>query len=372
MSGEPRVATAAELDGWDRRVVQAPGGHVYQSTVWAAQRARLGWTPLHVMLDDDHAALVLTRPWPLIGGASAYVPRGPISAGGTGALAAARVVALAGWLASRGVDVVASDAEIPAADGSYRDVLASAGFQPISEIQPSRHRMSLALARHTDDTAVLAGLAKSTRQRVNAAERDGIAVHRYDTAGWVGRQPLFERPGRTPDAALGEFATLLEGTGERRGFRFGPRQVFLDWWRAAHDAGMLIYLEATETTEATAGARALGGLILYRHGGRLSTVHSADAPGVRDTHPGVMHLLRWRAIQLAIREGCTEMDLGGVDVYPDHEEPREGDPTFGLYEHKRSFGATWVSMTGAQELTIRPWRYHLGRVTSAVVRGVRR
>ncbi len=324
--------------------------------------------------------MTTTRPWSSPGHGRSSVERARTchavrsAPGGPGALAAARVVALAGWLASRGVDVVASDAEIPAADGSYRDVLASAGFQPISEIQPSRHRMSLALARDTDDAAVLAGLAKSTRQRVNAAERDGIAVHRHDTAGWVGRQPLFERPGRTLDAALGEFATLLEGTGERRGFRFGPRQVFLDWWRAAHDAGMLVYLEATETTEATdAGDRGrLGGLILYRHGGRLSTVHSADAPGVRDTHPGVMHLLRWRAIQLAIREGCTEMDLGGVDVYPDHEEPREGDPTFGLYEHKRSFGATWVSMTGAQELTIRPWRYHLGRVTSAVVRGVRR
>ena len=44
-----------------------------------------------------------------------------------------------------------------------------------------------------------------------------------------------------------------------------------------------------------------------------------------------MHLLRWRAIQLAIREGCDEMDLGGVDVGPDHREPGEGDPMAGLY-----------------------------------------
>ena len=62
-----------------------------------------------------------------------------------------------------------------------------------------------------------------------------------------------------------------------------------------------------------------------------------------------MHLLRWRAIQLAIREGCTEMDLGGVDVGPEHREPGEGDPMAGLYEHKRSFGASWLEMTGAHE-----------------------
>ncbi|HET7494166.1 MAG TPA: GNAT family N-acetyltransferase, partial [Candidatus Limnocylindrales bacterium] len=153
------------------------------------------------------------------------------------------------------------------------------------------------------------------------------------------------------------------------GFRFGPRQVFLDWWTAAHAAGLLVYLEARDPVD---DARALGGLILYRHGGRLSTVHSADAPGVREAHPGVMHLLRWRAIQLAIREGCTEMDLGGVDTAPDHREPGEGDPMAGLYEHKRSFGASWVEMTGAHERVMRPMRYAIGRAAARVARLVGR
>ena len=43
------------------------------------------------------------------------------------------------------------------------------------------------------------------------------------------------------------------------------------------------------------------------------------------------------------------MDLGGVDVGPDHREPVKGDDMAGLYEHKRSFGATWVEMLGAHE-----------------------
>jgi lipid II:glycine glycyltransferase (peptidoglycan interpeptide bridge formation enzyme) len=81
-----------------------------------------------------------------------------------------------------------------------------------------------------------------------------------------------------------------------------------------------------------------------------------------------MHLLRWRAIQLAIREGRSEMDLGGVDIGPDHQEPAAGDPTAGLYEHKRSFGATWVGLVGAYEWIGHPWRYRVGRVTSAVAR----
>lgn len=362
----PREATEAELADWDRLTVQSPGGHVYQSRAWAEQRTRLGWRPLHVMLDADHAALVLLRPFPLVGGASAYVPRGPVVAPGEALdAAAARVAALGDWLADRGVDVVATDAEVPTADPAYGQALRAAGYQPIPEIQPSRHRVSLTLPAGSDDEAARAGLSKSTRQRIDKAEGEGVVLHRYDTAGWDGGEPLFLPPTRPLAEVLGGFATLLEGTGERRGFRFGPRDVFIDWWTAAHAAGLLVYLEARDVADPQ---RALGGLILYRHGERLSTVHSADAPGVRDTHPGVMHLLRWRAIQLAIREDRTEMDLGGVDIGPDHAEPAKGDPMAGLYEHKRSFGATWVEMTGAYERVIQPSRYAIGRVAARVAR----
>ncbi len=365
-----REATPAELLEWDRSTVHAPGGHVYQSMAWAEQRRRLGWQPLHVMLGDERGALVLLRPFPWVGGASAYVPRGPIvHPRDANDEIAARITALADWLGTRGVAVVATDAEIPAARTGVRDAVLRAGFHAIPEIQPSRHRVSLSLAIDTDDAAVRAGVTKSTRQRISAAERQAVVITRYDTAGWRGNHPLFVEPARPLSAALDQFAGLLERTGQRRGFRFGPKAVFVDWWTAAHAAGLLVYLEAHDDTEPD---RPLGGLILYRHGERLSTVHSADAPGTRDTHPGVMHLLRWRAIQLAIREGRTEMDLGGVDVGPDHREPLPGDPMAGLYEHKRSFGAAWVEMLGAHERIIRPWHYRMGRLTSRAARVVGR
>ena len=368
----PREATEQELADWDHRAVRSPGGHVYQSTVWAAQRTRLGWQPRFVMLDDEHPALVLLRSFPIVGGSSAYVPRGPIVDGGDvrdgGQVAADRVNALANWLVEAGVAVVATDAEVPASDVAYGTRLRRLGFHPIAEIQPSRHRVSVSLAEGTDDEAVRATFTKSTRQRIAGAERDGVVIERYDTGGAVAHD-LFERPSGTPRDAFEAFATLLEGTGERRGFRFGPRDVFIDWWLAALEAGMLVYLDGRDANDRS---RSLGGLILYRHGARLSTVHSADPPGVRETHPGVMHLLRWRAIQLAIREGCDEMDLGGVDTGPDHAEPGEGHPMAGLYEHKRSFGARWLAMTGAHERVMRPSRYSIGRVAARLDRAISR
>ena len=134
-------------------------------------------------------------------------------------------------------------------------------------------------------------------------------------------------------------------------------------------AGHLVYLEARHETPTGA---VLAGLVLYRHGGRLSTVHSGDHDATRATNPGALHLLRWRAIQLAVREGAPEMDLGGVDVAGARREPVEGEPMYGLYQHKRSFGGQWVELTGAHERVADARGYALGRVAMRLQRVLRR
>ena len=358
-----RAATADEREGWDDLTVHVGGGHVYQSRAWATHRAATGWRPSFLVGSDGSGVLALGRRWPVIGGASAYIPRGPVPAGGAPAMAA-RLLGATDWLASHGVDVLATDAEIPA-DTGYGALIAAGAFRPIPEIQPSRHRMSLDLGGQPDEAALRSACSKSTRQRIASAEQEHLEIVRHDTRKIPADGLVSDAPG-PPSDALAAFSRLLAATGDRVGFRIGDMGGFIAWWMAAHAAGHVIYLEA----RAVGGP--VGGLILYRHGGRLSTVHSADDPASRRTYPGLMHLLRWRAIQLALREGCAEMDLGGVDVAPDHGEPVPGSPTYGLYEHKRSFGARWISMSGAHERVIRPWRSSAGRVTARVARAVRR
>ena len=358
-----RAATAAELADWDERAVDAPGGHVYQSVAWAEHRARAGWTADHlVFADDGYRALALRRPLPLVGGWSAYVPRGPIAAGEPAAQTADRLAAIVEDLAEVGVAVVASDAEIPAETG-YGERLATIGFRPIEEIQPSRHRVSLPLAGRAADE-VFGVIAKSTRQRIRKAEADGIAVIRHDgrvAPGGVGEG--FSAPSEPTEIALDRFYSLLVETGERLQFSFGPREAFLAWWRAAHRAGHLILLEAR-----TADGEPQAGLVLYRHGERLSTVHSGDHAAARRDHPGALHLLRWRAIELAILEGRSEMDLGGADVAGARREPRDGEPMWGLYQHKRSFGGEWLELAGAHERVLDVNRYRIGRIAARTQR----
>lgn len=355
-----RDATAGELATWDERTVRPPGGHVYQSRAWAGHRARTGWQPRFLVFGDGFGVLALLRPWPIVGGASAYLPRGPIPTDDPGQTAK-RLVLAASFLADAGVDVVAADPEVAAAS-PYLRLVRAAGFRPIEEIQASRHRMSLPLGTGANEAAVFAVFARATRQRIRGAGASGMTIVRHDAAADAGVGEGFLAPAEPAPPALERFYDLLRATGERRRFAFGPRDAYLAWWRAALAAGHLIYLEAQFEREPIAG------LVLYRHGGRLSTVHSADRPETRRAHPGALHLLRWRSIQLAVREGCTEMDLGGVDLPGARRPPREGEPTFGLYQHKRSFGAEWMELAGAHEKAFRPRRYAVGRTLARISR----
>ena len=364
-----REATPDELERWDDLTVRPPGGHVLQSRAWAEHRATRGWQPRYLVGDDGSAVLALLRTWPIVGGASAYIPRGPVPTAGLDD-AVARLDGATRWLAGQGVDVVASDAEV-IADG-YAERARALGFHPIEEIQPSRHRLSVRLDQPADEDRLLENVSKSTRQRIRQAERGGLTVFRFDAAPpppQPGTSPAtadleFATPMGTAEAALERFHGLASQTADRRHFALGSLASFLDWTTRAYASGFLVLLEAMDEAD-----RSIAGLMLYRHGGRLSTVLSGDLEEARREHPGAFHLLRWRAIQAAVREGATEMDLGGVDVAGARHEPKEGEPMFGLYQHKRSFGAEWVELPGAHERVLRPWRYAAGRVAARVLRG---
>lgn len=369
MSDRLHEATADELRGWDARTVDPPGGDVEQSLAWARHRGRLGWRARHLVFDDGFRLLSLERPWVLVGGAGAYLSHGPIGAGEPVALTAERLRAAADHLASAGVDVVSSDAEIEASTG-YGSLIEQDGFRPIEEARSSRHRMRLPLPAGTDEDALFRGFQATLRQLVRGAERSGLQVVRYDArcgdgiAAPVGegfRAPAEGALVADSRAAFERLYDLLVAAATRRHFRLGTRRGFVEWSFDALAAGHVVYLEVRDPDDLM-----LGGATFYRHGGRLTYSHSADRVEVRREHPGVVRLLLWRAIQLALRDGLDEMDLGGVDVAGARRVPSKDESMYGLYAFKRSFGAEWVEQVGNHEWVARPWRYAAGRVTGRV------
>ena len=204
---------------------------------------------------------------------------------------------------------------------------------------------------------VFDGIAKATRQRIRRAERDGVVVAALGRArprrSRASTPATEDGPRPTPRPAS---TTLLRATGERRGLRLRrPRRVRrVVAARACRRPPRLPRGARGPATAALSSA----GWSSTATGAGCPRPTPPTAPSAAATHPGTMHLLRWRAIQLALAEGRDGDGPRRAWTWRARgATPEPGEPTYGLYEHKRSFGATWVELAGAQERVARPWRY---------------
>jgi lipid II:glycine glycyltransferase (peptidoglycan interpeptide bridge formation enzyme) len=343
--------TSAESEpsaDWDSRTVDVPGGHVLQGRAWAEHRRAQGWKADFCSFADGRVALLLTHRQPPLPGFVAYAPRGPVAAGDGPEQVALRAAGLADWVRPLGGTILAVDPELDASP-SYDQALAGFGFRPTEEIQPSRHRLVLRFPPSGTPDAeeqVYQGISKSSRQRIRAAEAAGLRVE--------------EDPSGT---RLADFAGLMDATAERRRFTFQAREGgFLDWWRRVLAAAQARFFVVAHE------GQLVGGLLVYRQGGHYATAFSADRAELRERYPGAMHLLRWHVIREALRAGVPAIDLGGVDLRGARARPSEGDPGWGMYQHKASFGAEWVESAAAHEIVLRPLVYRTG----LALRGLRR
>lgn len=344
VSSEPTV-------GWNELTVEPLGGHLYQGREWAEHRAAAGWRAHFLHFDDGRRALVLTKPRPPLPGLVGLVSRGPVASGDSGAVIAERVAAIGEWAKTTDIRQLIVDPELDD-DEDYRASLAAYGWQQTEELEPSRHRMIRHFEQGTDEAALWAGLSKSTRQRIRAAEKSGVSVSEDES----GHQ-------------MTQFASLVWAMAEIKHFTLTSQQSSLAWWRRAHGAGQMRLWLARQS-----GA-VVGGILVHVQGGHFSTAYSADIPARRDELPGIMHLLRWTVLREAHTAGHELIDLGGVDLAGHRREPEPGDPLWGLYQHKRSFGAQFVYSAGAHRLVVRPGQQALADLFSGgldIVRRLRR
>ncbi|CAN5650015.1 hypothetical protein BH23CHL8_BH23CHL8_21760 [soil metagenome] len=334
--------------GWDERAVHVSGGHVMQSAAWGEYRRGAGLEPRYLTFSDGRVALASLRRSPLLPGTEAAVRRGPPHAGDPVEALASRAVALAEWARGTRARNLFLDPGLDA-DPAWESAIDAAGFEPAEEREPSIHVMRLALPAGGDTDAAWSGLAKSTRQRIRAAEASGTSVR---------EDPQGER--------LETFAGLLRERADSLGIPLQSGTDYMRGWRILLREGLARLLLAEHAGDL------VGGLFIHIHGGIHSTAYSADAVERRHDLPGAMHLVRWVAIRDALTAGVTAIELGGVDLPGHREPPRPGDPNRGLYEHKRSFGATWVERSPARRIVLRPWVDRLARARRRAVDLTRR
>jgi lipid II:glycine glycyltransferase (peptidoglycan interpeptide bridge formation enzyme) len=370
------LATADEMGDWDAHAVASPNGHVYQSQAWAEFRGAHGWRTWPIAFDDGFRLLVIGRPAGSRDSGAAYASRGPIPEADT-AICALRAAAAADFLADEGLAALTVDGEAPSRSGLDMD-LRAAGFEPTEEEQPSRHRMDVQLgpddSPNSDEKTIFASFGATTRNAIRQADRHGLTVRRLDAGG--GRleeeygstelqefEPVEPYDAEATDAMLRTFYAVLDGQAKRSAFALTSEDIFVDWSRRAIAAGHMLYLQAEHQEDGP-----IAGAAFYRHGRRLTYALAGDRAAERRKYPGAVPLLVWRGIQIALDERRTTVDLGGVDTAGARAKPDKGDPTYGAYQFRESFGARWVELTGAHRKTMHPLQPKVGRVAFAALR----
>lgn len=307
-------------EGWDAAAAHGPGGHVMQSTAWAAIRERQGWTAEFLRPAGGHA-LVLWRPLP--GGLRfGYCPRGPVAS--PAELPEVLRALAAHATATKGALVLKVDPERTADEAGA--ALQAAGFVRGPDIQPVI--ATLVLGLEGDDAALLAGFEKDTRWSVRQPEKRGVAVYQG-----------------TSDADLGAFYDLYALTGRRAGFITRTAAYYHTVWRTLIDAGLATLWLAEHDGRPVAGA------MTWHCGDREVYQYGATNDAGRKLYAA--YGLLWRCIAEAHARGARAFDFGGIPADPSDTT----DPMHGPYLFKKGFGGTVTQWVGAHDAVPRRLAY---------------
>ncbi len=361
--GANGTASAAIDDAaWDAFVAGHPFGHCLQSAAWGRVRAAQGWQVRRVVVDAGAAggaeigalrgappngptagAQLLVRR--RLGGAVAYVPRGPVCAPRDPAWPALRAALRS---AARDCVVVRAEPHWPD-DPPTRAWLTGQGLRPADPVQPPS-TVRVDLARGED--AILAGMKQKWRYNVRLAERSGVTV----AEGGAGDLDVLEH--------------LVHATAARHGIGARPAGYHAAVWRElnrpprAPGAGAHVYV-------ARAGGVPLAAILVAHFGDTATYLYGGSSGEERQRMPN--HLLQWAAMRHAAAAGLRWYDFWGIPdaigqavaagASPDDVAAGTGE-LWGVWGFKRGFGgAVWRSV-GAWDDVLAPGRYAIGRAVA--------
>jgi len=320
---------------WNDFVAGCPAGDFMQAWEWGDLKARTGWTPLRLAVEEGGALVAglqtLQRHAP--GGRSLfYAPRGPLVPPNRLELLDA-ILAEARQLArERRALALKMDPALPEPNDAFVADLQQRGFRPAPNmtnfggVQP-RHVMKVDIAPEPDE--LLASFHPKWRYNIRLAERKGVVI----------------RTGRRED--LPAFYEVLQETCRRDGFSVRALSYYEDLWDVLIAPGLGGLFLGSVEDELICGA------ITLALGPQAWYVYGASSNRRRNTMPN--HLLQWEMMQWAKARGCTVYDMRGVA----RETGGEGDEggLHGLNRFKRGFGAAYIEYVGEFDLVYSPVWY---------------
>lgn len=320
---------------WNDFVAGHPAGDFQQAWEWGDLKARTGWVPLRVAVEEQGAIVagmqVLQRQAP--GGRCLfYGARGPLVPADRPDLLAGLLDQVRALARQRRALALKVDPAVPAPDEAFVGQLTSLGFRPAPNmthfggVQP-RYVMKVDIGM--TEEALLASFHPKWRYNIRLAEKKGVQI----------------RPGTRDD--LPAFYEVLQETCRRDGFAVRGLSYYEHMWDLILAPGLGgLFL-------GTVGDELICGAITLALGPQAWYVYGASSNHLRNTMPN--HLLQWEMMKWAQARGCTVYDMRGVA-----RETGEGGEEGGLHglnRFKRGFGAAYVEYVGEFDLVTSPLWY---------------
>jgi lipid II:glycine glycyltransferase (peptidoglycan interpeptide bridge formation enzyme) len=322
---ELRAWRVTDRDAWNAFVEMARGRAFPQLWEWGELREPFGWRPVRLAVGPDPGqpplagAQVLIRGVPLLGWRLGYASRGPIGDLDDQATREALVSALRSLARSERIATLKVDPEAPP-DSPYGRSLLAAPWREAAKVQPPKTRV-IDLAPGEDE--LRAAMKKKHRQYVAKAEREGIAVERFDGAA----------DASSAAQALDDFYAIYTHTAERAGFVARARHYYHRVWQLFAPAGH------ARLSFATRNGERLATLFHFTVGDRAAEAFGGMTDAGADSRAN--YLLKWEAILGFKREGLATYDLWGL-------------ATGGIAQFKEGFGGRQVDYVGARDLPLKP------------------
>lgn len=179
------------------------------------------------------------------------------------------------------------------------------------------------------DEEILAEMHPKTRYNIRLATRKGVKVEtRYDSE------------------AFKIFLQLQRETADRQGFFIHPDNYYKTLWKTFATKKMAHLLIASYDKKPAAAWCLLNfkGVLYYPYGGSSLKYKNTMAS----------NLIGWEAIQLGKRLGCQLLDMWGITL-----NENENDPWYGFTRFKRGYGGQIIKFMDSYDLVIVDWVYHL-------------
>jgi peptidoglycan pentaglycine glycine transferase (the first glycine) len=333
------------LVDWNSIIENLPGASFLQTSEWAEIKRQNGWASQQKKWKTDEgvvfgAASILNRQLSKLPICVAYVPRGPLVDWGDSGQYQQVLSELIAYSRSLNAIYLKIDPDLTVGKGipqSESDQPDQTGLSIEKYLQNSgwifsqdqiQFRNTVEIDIKPPEETILANMHQKTRYNIRLAERKGVEVTVADKFDW----PSIYR--------------LYAETAVRDGFVVRSWEYYERLWGKLLQGGMGTCLKAEIDHRLIAAIWVIG------FGRKAHYLYGMSSTQYRDYMPN--HLLQWRGIQLAKRQGRDVYDMWGAPT-----EFSTEDALSGVFRFKQGFGGEVIRTLGAWDYPIMPNLYRL-------------